>query len=72
MQAVFTHQAAQLLAVDHYALLPQHRSNPWVAVALELVADRADPGHQIVTMQRKRSAVVEGRARKPLQLAPPW
>ena len=42
--------------VHHHALVPQRRPDAPVAVALELVADRADPGEDLVRRHRERAA----------------
>ena len=56
---MFAHQPAQLLAVDH----------PPIALALELVADRADPGENLGGVPAPLCSVVEGGSRQTHQLA---
>ena len=57
LQPVLAHQAAELLAVHDYTLVAQSCADPPIAVALELVADRADPDEEFVRRaeQRRRS-----------------
>src|SRR5580658_8883882 len=65
------HQPAKLLAVHHDALVTQRRPNAPIAVTLELVADRADPGDKLGGLQRNRRYIIEGGTRQAHQLAPP-
>jgi hypothetical protein len=44
--------------------------DPAVAVALELVADGADPGDEVVPVEENERRVVEGRSCDAHQLAP--
>src|ERR1700712_1377810 len=71
LQIVLAHQAAQLFPVHNHALVTQRRTDPTVAIALELVADRADPGQNALSIQRGCRDVVKSRPRQPHQLAPP-
>ena len=71
LQTVFPHQATELLAIHHNALVAQCCSNPPVAVSLELVADRASLDEKSVVKQHGWLRVVEGGSREPHQLAPP-
>jgi hypothetical protein len=48
LQIVVAHQAAKLLAIHHHALVAQHRPNTAIAVALELVANLADPSEKLI------------------------
>src|SRR5208282_1505863 len=65
------HQPAKLLAVHHDALVAQRRPNAPIAVTLELVADRADPGDKLGGLQRNRRYIIKGGTRQAHQLAPP-
>ena len=71
LQIVLAHQATELFAVHHHALMAQRRPDPAIAIALELVADRVDPGQQVLSIQRRGCGVVKGRAGQFHQLAPP-
>jgi hypothetical protein len=51
---VLAHEAAQLLAVYYHALVTQCRPDPPVAVALELITDRADAGDKFVQAEVNR------------------
>ena len=52
LQIVLTHQAAQLLAVHHDALVTQGGTYAAAtAIAIELVADGADPGEDLAGIQ---------------------
>jgi hypothetical protein len=70
LEVVFSHQAAELLAVHHHALMAKRSAHAPVAIALELVADRADPAEQIAGWGRRR-AVIERRTSQAHQLASP-
>ena len=59
---MLSHEATQLFAVHHYALLTQRCTNAAVSVAFELIADRADPGDQLVRSHGNRRTIIEGRA----------
>jgi hypothetical protein len=62
LQVMLAQQAADLLAVHHYALVAERRTHPPVAVALEFVADRADPFDDLVQGRRDGRFIVECRA----------
>jgi len=47
LKVVLAHQAAELLAVHHDALVAQRSAHATVAVAFELVADRTDLGEDL-------------------------
>ena len=68
---MLAHEATQLLAVHHHALVAQGRPDATVAVALELVADRANAGDELVHAEGNGRRIVEGGAREAHQLAPP-
>ena len=70
LQIVLPHQTAELLAVHHDAITAQRRTDPSVAIELELVPDRADPGEKSIVGQRGRQCVVKGGSHEPHQLAP--
>jgi hypothetical protein len=44
LQGIFAHQPADLLGVDCQPLMAELGGDPTVAVGLELVTDRRDPG----------------------------
>ncbi len=71
LQAMLAHQAPKLLAIDDDALVAECRSDPVVPVALELVADGADPDQKALLLQRNGGRVVESRPGEPHQLARP-
>ena len=48
LQVVLPHQAAELLVVNHYALMAQRSSHATVSVAFKLVADLTDPGKKLI------------------------
>jgi hypothetical protein len=54
LQDMLAHQAAELLVVHHHALVAECRADAPVAITLELVADRADPGQNLFRRQRNR------------------
>ena len=60
LQRVFAHQPADLLGVDHKPLVAQLGADPAVAVGLELVADRSDPGDDLHIVGLRRRRVIEG------------
>src|SRR5690349_10246192 len=67
LQLVLTHQTADLLVVDHQALVAQGRGDPAITVRLELVADRPDPRYDCGVVSWHRGRVIEGRACDPHQ-----
>ena len=67
---MFPHQPAKLLAVHHDALVAQRRPNAPIAVTLELVADRADPGDKLGRLQRNRRYIKKVERAKPISLHP--
>ena len=70
LQVVLAHETAQLLPVHDETLVAQRRPDPPIAVAFELVTDRADGADELVLTERNGGLVVEGRAREAHQLAP--
>ena len=69
LQVVLPHEAAKPFAVYGHALLGGGRPHTSVAVALEFVAHRIDPGEKSSSSRQGRD-IIEGGARQAHQLAP--
>ena len=59
LKIVLAHQAAKLLAVHHDALVAQRGAHASITVALELVADLADPGDNLPGIQHCWRRIIE-------------
>src|SRR4051794_24288098 len=70
LKIIVAHESTQLLVVHHHTLMTQRRPDPPVAVALELVANRANPGEEFVFPKANGRLVVERGSREAHQLAP--
>ena len=59
LKIVLAHEAAQLLAVHHDALVTQRGAHASITIALKLVADLADPGEHFPGIQHCCCRVIE-------------
>ena len=63
LKIVLAHQAAQLLAVHHDASVAQRGAHASIAIAFELIADRADPGEDFPGIQHYCRRVIKRGSR---------